>query len=506
MIAQWVTVKIDKRNSPLVHQIFLHLLDESDVNNDQVVRITAARQFKAVVDDFEFNVELFLPYAAGILSKFMSLMMTVEFTETKMAILDTLRTTAARLDQHIAPFADDIVKILPALWEASGEEHLMKQGILSLLSTLFSAVKQNALRYNSLVLPLVHRAVEPGSDMQVYLLDEALELWLAILEQTPVPASPEMMALFECIFPLLEFGSENLAMVLNITKQYILLCPELVLGDTVRLRLMSHMTSLLGTTKRELSGLVVSIVERMIRTAENLGGANGVAAIGATMMEAGFISKVMDGLHDAWEAHQTTGPNKKYAKLDDVVETDYWVVLSRFALGDPNTFFTILQAARVGKGESIEQTWDWVSTEWFQHMDCMANIERQKLSCLALTRLFDMSPLPPCLLNRLQDYFSMWTSLISELQEDSDDLGSDNVVWIPPSEPYPYETHADIRTRTFLEQDPVHSVNSLAYIKEKLQKLVGVVGGEVAFKENWASNVDQDVLREFGRTTGISLL
>lgn len=307
LIAQWITVKVDKRNSPLVYQIFQHLLNSSDETNDQVVRITAARQFKAVVDDFEFIAGPFLPFASDILSRIMGLMQETVNTETKMAILDTLRTIATRMERDIIPFADQIVNLLPGLWEASGDEHLMKQAILTLLSTLVAAMTHEALRYNALVLPLIHRAVEPGSQMQVYLLEEALDLWVTILDQTPVPASPEMVALIDCTFPLLEIGSENLSTVLNIVKHYTLLCPEQLLGDSARLRLLSYMTSLLGTSKRELTGSVTTIVERIIRAAEALGGANGIAAVGATMMECGLIQKIMDGLRGAWESYQTTG-------------------------------------------------------------------------------------------------------------------------------------------------------------------------------------------------------
>lgn len=506
LIAQWITIKIDKSNSPLVFQIYQHLLNNSDETNDQVVCITAARQFKAVVDDFEFQVERFLPYASDILSRIMTLMQAVENTETKMAILDTLRSIATRMDKLIAPFADQIVNLLPGLWEASGEEHLMKQAILSLLSTLVTAMKQEALRYNSLILPLIHRAVEPGSDMQVYLLEEALDLWATILDQTPAPAPPEMTALIECVFPLLEFGSENLSTVLNIVKHYTLLCPEKLLVDSARLRLLSYMASLLGTTKRDLAGSVTTIVERMIRAAENLGGAEGIAAVGATIMESGLIQKILDGLRDSWEAHQTTGPNRKYPKLDDIVETDYFTILARFALGDPRTFFTILQATRSEHGESVEQTWDWISTEWFQQLDSMVNIDRQKLSCLALTRLLEISPLPMWLLNRLQDYFAMWTSIIDIMQEGREEGdGGDNLIWTP-SEDSPYETHSDIRSRHQAEQDPVHTVHTLQYVKEKLQNVVDECGGEMEFRQKWVVNIDRDVLAGFARTTGISLL
>lgn len=499
LIGQWVTVKISVAQRPLVYQIFQHLLNPEDATNDQVVRVTAARQFKAVADDFSFEVDGFLPFAAGILSRLMSLIQEVDHTETKMAILDTIRTIAVRLEHHVSPFADQIMSLLPDLWEASGEEHLMKQAILTLMSTLVGSMKGQSQRYHSLILPLIQRAVEPGSDMQVYLLEEALDLWSAILVQAPDPASPDILAVAEYALPLLELGSDNLRMVLTIVNSYIILAPEAMLGDGVRLRILSYMANILGVTKRELAGLVTTVVEDLILAAEKLGGANGVALVVKDLIESGYTEKIMEGLRDAWEAHQTVGPDRRYPRVDDVVETDYFTILARIALADPETFLQFL--ATTG---NLDEVWAWLSSEWFRHFDSMANIDRQKLSCLALTRLLDapqqMTPL--LLTNKLQDYFAMWTSVIGEMQDGRDD-GGDNLVWQPggASPGYEYETLEDVRRRLRSEADPVHAWHTLAYVTERLQGLVARCGGEAEFQHRWAENIDSDVLAGFQALT-----
>jgi hypothetical protein len=491
LLGQWITIKISDANRPLVYQIFQHLLKSEDKTNDHVVRITAARQFKAVVDDFGFEGEKFVPYAGEILTRTMALIQEVENTETKMAILDTIRMIAVRLEKHISPFADQIVSILPGLWEASGEEHLMKQAILTLLSTLVTAMKEESNRYYSLMLPLIQRAVEPGSEMQVYLLEEALDLWCVILAQTLAPASPDVLALATYAFPLLEIGSDNLTMVLGIVESYILLAPEAMLGDTVRLRILSYMTSLLGVTKRELAGSITRIVENMIRAAESLGGSNGVTQIAKDLHDSGYIDRIFEGLRDAWEAHETAGPNRRYPKLDDVVETDYFTILARLALADPGVFMTMISS-----GQNPEESWKWLSTEWFGHFDSMANIDRQKLSCLALTRLLELpAPVTPVILCRLQDYFTMWTSVIGEMIGGRDD-GGDNLVWLT-NEGNEFEGPEDIRTRMNGANDPVHTVHTFEFVKERLGRVVEMCGGEEAFQRDYAINVDSDVLAGF---------
>lgn len=63
----------------------------------------------------------------------------------------------------IAPFSDQILSLLPPLWESSGDEHLLKQAILTLLGALIYSLKQESTRYHSLILPLVRNSIDPTS-------------------------------------------------------------------------------------------------------------------------------------------------------------------------------------------------------------------------------------------------------------------------------------------------------------------------------------------------------
>lgn len=120
LLGQWVSIGISDANRPLVYEIFQHLFDPQDSTNDHVVLITAARHLKTVVDDFGFSPDAFIPYAPVMMDRILTLIQEVENTETKMVILGTIRTIAVRLEQHVLPYSDRIVSILPGLWEASG--------------------------------------------------------------------------------------------------------------------------------------------------------------------------------------------------------------------------------------------------------------------------------------------------------------------------------------------------------------------------------------------------
>jgi hypothetical protein len=102
LLGRWIHIQVSKENRPLVYQIFFHLLDKNDPLNDLVVRVTAGRQFKEIVADWEFESEPFLQFAPEILSRLMALIAEVELPETKMALLETISELVENLGQHVS--------------------------------------------------------------------------------------------------------------------------------------------------------------------------------------------------------------------------------------------------------------------------------------------------------------------------------------------------------------------------------------------------------------------
>lgn len=100
ILGQWMLVK-EGLNRPLVYQIFQYLLDKTDSLNDQVVRVTAGRQLKNVIDPFEFLAEPFMPYTPVILGRLMHLIDEVELSETKLALLNTISVIVLKMDHHV---------------------------------------------------------------------------------------------------------------------------------------------------------------------------------------------------------------------------------------------------------------------------------------------------------------------------------------------------------------------------------------------------------------------
>ncbi|KAB8236314.1 armadillo-type protein [Aspergillus alliaceus] len=508
LLGQWVPVKSSELNKDAIYQIFQHLLSKQDPLNDLVVRITAGRQLKHVLDPFEFSPAGFMPYAPSILQDLMSLVQEVELSETKMGLLDTVRMAVIKMEDHITPFSDQILSLLPPLWEGSGEEHLMKQAILTLLSSLINSLKQESVRYHSLILPLIQNSVEPDSETLIYLLDEALDLWGAILTQTPAPASPEILSLIPSLLPIFEAAVDSVPQALQIAESYVYLAPQEVLSDRVRLPLLASLETLLKSTTRQRLGVVPRLVELMIRGTETVDGGseNSYNVITRSLLDSSFLPALLEGLYSAHEASQTTGPNRKQTPVYGVVETDYFSVLARLALAHPKIFASAVSAAT---GTSEEQALTWILTEWFLHYDNIGSVTQKKLHALALTQLLnlngpDTQP-PSYILKHLQSYLNIWTDIVTELAEGTESEGDpragDHLIYWNAAETGKWDEHEppeNERRRHWDNSDVLHKINIRDFIRDRLRSLIVGCGGEQRFQEEWLLDVDRDVVSAFG--------
>lgn len=343
-----------------------------------------------------------------------------------------------------------------------------------------------------MIIPLIESSVDPSSEIQAYLIEEAMDLWSAILVQSPSPVSQEVVAMARYLFPMYESATEILRKAFEITELYVQLIPQHFLNEAHFL--LRPFTSLLATTKREAAGLITDLVELLIRNADYLDGSQGVANLTAHLISSGFLSSLLSGLRIAYNAHQTTGPNRPSTSIDGLVETDYISVLARLALASPALFLSALTVAL--PGEHIETIMSWLLTEWLSHMDNVSNPERRKLFCLALTALLESNQ--PWILGRLQELMTLWTDLILELVDD-DNSGADCLVWrnmdnLKPDAP---EASVDELRRTLTFADPVHRLDLKGFVRDKLQAVVEACGGRETFESMWLVNVDAEVVGAF---------
>lgn len=282
-------------------------------------------------------------------------------------------------------------------------------------------MKADSRTFHVSFLPIIQSAIEPNSDTQVYLLEDAMDLWASILAQTPSspePTPPELLNLLPYLLPLFHMDNETLRKAIEITEAYLLLAPAAVLADNFRPGLLQALAELQGTLKPEASGVMTHLVQCIVRGAEGVGAEQAIKVLTGDLISTGFLAKILEGLHGAWTHHQSHGPYRELPSraVDGVVETDYFTVLARIGLASPAVLVEALSS--IG-GTEPEKTIDWLLEEWFSHIENIGDLPNKKLMTLVLTRFLETGQ--PWILGRLQNLFVVWTDVLGELLDDVED-------------------------------------------------------------------------------------
>ncbi|KIV82639.1 hypothetical protein PV11_04736 [Exophiala sideris] len=507
LLGQWVPIKPEAIDRVAVYQIFTHLLASGEELNDHVVRVTAGRQLRLVLEPFEFNFADFQPYATHLLKSLMSLIAETELSETKMALLETVRVAVTKLEGHIEPYAPDIMSMLQPLWIDSGEEHLMKQAILTMVTAIVTSLGQKSLSYHAAILPIIRDSVQPNSEVIVYLLEEALDLWTAILQQTPSDqASPELLALSHSLLPLLDIGSELLRQIFEIIESYIMLSPATILAPeflTALLRSMKGLLSMLSSSRTRDASLAPHVLENLVAIVAVGGHLNpqqGLTHLLESMVNTGYLASLLALLKEAYDYHQDPRINRRPPDLIGPGETTLFTLLARIALLSPDQFIQAVTATNVNPSTSSPML--WLTTEWLQSIDGIGDVLRKKLQVLALTSLLTAStpPCPQIMLEDLQSLLTIWTDVVLELSQDAADESKGDYLWhnTPGNVPdWPDATPEEGRKRAVGNADPIYTVNMREFIATTLRSTMGRTGGPAAFEHEWLTRIDSVVLKAF---------
>ncbi|GAO50190.1 ARM repeat-containing protein [Saitoella complicata NRRL Y-17804] len=469
LIGQWISVKVSKPVRVHVYTIFQHLLNPNDPINDFVVRYTAAQYLKACVDEWDFETDVFLPFMKDVLERTIALMGEAEQIESRMKILQVIDVIIDRVELRVAPYAQRIAELLPPLWEQSGDQHLFKSSILVTLTKLVNAMRENSVGFYPMVLPLIQYSCDPTQDAHVYLLEDALELWSAVLQMAP-SSTPELLSLMPSAIQCLGIGSEILRRVLQIVESYCLLDLDGVVSQYA-VPLFTALAALLGGLKPETSQAIGYVAETIFQGAPVQGYAEALA-------QTGFVSKLILGVLD--DKEQT------------IVLTHYLSMLSRIAMQDANLLLQYIELVSQQNHAVPRPVITAVIDQWVLKFDNVGHPKHRKLIAMGLTATLRTNNAD--VFGRLGSLMSVWFDVLSEIKEsDGDAL----VYWQNDDAAYDYadvDTPESKRRRELLKADAVHTVELKEYVRKTMAQVEAENGGSEAFKQRWLVQVDSALL------------
>ncbi|XP_071449865.1 importin-11 [Hetaerina americana] len=451
LVGHWAGVKMSRELRPMLYAATLPLLSRDE---DMAVRIAAANTLKLAIDDFEFNTEQFLSFLEPAFGLLFSVLREANECDTKMQILYVLSFIVERVGAAVRPHSTALVRYLPSLWEESAEHNMLRCAIVSTLVHLVQAMGSECVSLSPFLLPVIRLSTDVTQDCHVYLLEDGLDLWLAVLENSAYITN-ELMLLFRNMPPLLEFSSENLRTCFYIIQAYVLLAPNEFLKE-YGTAVVSACNDMLSDMRSEGIVMTMHLLELCLR------------AEPAQSME--LLKPMLPRIFEA------VYRGEEYPMVMSV----YLSIVARVLLGSRNVFGEMVEKVSQHVSLPQEQVLDKLMDVWLDKMDVVTQLERRKLLGLALSSLLTAGS--RVVLEKFCGILLKVTEALNDVIK-ADEMGAqlDSLMISDASGSFPYEeveqhTEHDLRRKRLTTQDPVHTVVLRDYFQQQVMQLKSQLG------------------------------
>ncbi|XP_069137987.1 importin-11-like [Argopecten irradians] len=476
LCGQWVSVNMSVATRPLLYQTVLPLLNKEE---DLVVRIEASLTLKTAVDDFEFNVDQFLPYLNASFSMLFELLQEVRECDTKMQVLHVISFVIERVGAQIRPYTTSLIQYLPSLWQESADHNMLRCAILTTLIHIVQGFGSICSNMYDFLLPIIQMSTDVTQAQHIYLMEDGLELWHVTLLNAP-NITEQLLQLFKNMSGLLDLGTENLRMCLKVIQAYIVLGPRDFM-QRFSSELASSLTSMLTDLRTEGIVLILRVIELVFQSFPSEG-----PEVFRRLLPS-LLKAIIQG-----EEHP-------------MVLTVYLGLFARVLLQNPEFMWKFLNDVAPEFGKPSEALLGDIVDMWVNKIDCISQPERRKLVALGACSLLSLK------LSTVMEKFSGIVCLsvevlhdVSTIPVDEDTaLQLDSLVLSDQDdtpEDTEQETEHDKRKRMLCRQDPVHMVPLKEYVLSQLTACQQIHGQDTFDK--LMSQVDPEILQQLREFSG----
>lgn len=444
VIAEWVS--IDCLSSQMKMEVYNVLVNTYLVNarsDDIAVLLSATSALKSCVEGWVFEASMFTAFIDPTFSGLLELIGRLSTIECKVMVLQVLSVLIEQLGSLIAPYSETILKILPPLWEEAGDKYYIKGLVIQTLASLVQALKGDSGCCYSLAIPAVSSACNPKSPDFLYLLEDGLALWDALVENAKDSSNWQVIELFGILLDCIKEPSENLHLELVILSKSIAYC-----GDcrSSSFSISEFNDQFFGITSLYISSLKSDILMSLIDVLEMI----------AQWFDVNDYITVLSS-HSLLQTlvQQLLSPN-----VGVLVSLKIFNYLSRIVIQNPSSVWSL-----VGDDSIRSQVLD----EWLEKYHNVGHPKDKKLLCLGLTAL--MTTNDGIITSRISKFVDIWVDILSEVSEDSEGPDSN---WYYTTEELMNQEDPEVTAyssrmlRMKKSRDPVHCVPLKSTIKQTL--------------------------------------
>ncbi|GAB6031945.1 Importin-11 [Chamberlinius hualienensis] len=464
MIGQWVAVKLSTELRPLLYESILPLLR---VEEDMVVRITAAETLKIAVDDFEFNSEQFLPYLESSFGLLFQLLKDVSGSDAKMHVLHVLSFVVERVGGTIRPYASALVNYLPLLWNESADHNMLRCAILSTLHHLVEGFGALSEDLHPFLVPVINFSTDVKQEPHVYLLEDGLELWNVTLENAH-SIGDNMFILFNNLLPLLELSSESMRTCFNIIQAYTLLVPV-----QFKTTYLPHVIEVCKSLVHELRNEGIIIILRLVEIVLKAYGSEGPTLCLPILP---YIFRAV--IH-----------GQEYPVLMSL----HLSVVSKTVLSDTACFTMILKQLSQELNRPPEDLFRGLLDVWLEKLPLVTHMDRRKSLGLGLASI--LTSYTSIIGDHYCGILLGIVEVLNDVLRSDDDSRNDSLLITEADLVYEEnEKEHSKRKKQLSLRDPVHTVDLIRYTSSQLNSVKLNVGA-TAF-EDLMGTVDVETMSQ----------
>ncbi|TPX56938.1 hypothetical protein PhCBS80983_g04187 [Powellomyces hirtus] len=367
LVAQWLPVQPSPSLYAPVYALLLNLMAS---DRDMAVRLTAVSSLRTVVDDFGFDINVFAPYIESVLSNLASLLTEVDGVDCLGGVVGCLSGVVERLQGAIVPHVPSLLHILPRLWELAEGQEMFRASILHIFSKLVVSLRADSRQLHPIILSILAYSVDINNPAHVYLLEDGLDLWYAVLCNA-TELTEELYSLVPLAVQVLGFGTEGLKKALGIVECYVVLDVRVL--ETHAPGILSQISDTLGTLRPEAARATLHCLDLIVQTAYP----SHLAPLQQALFETGIVDKLLATILNDTELA--------------VVVVPCLTLIARLATCDPACMAALLSA---NGGVALDV--------WLDKFDNMGQSKQRKMTAVGLTALCGLlteiptsSPLTP---------------------------------------------------------------------------------------------------------------
>ncbi|KAG4303029.1 hypothetical protein PCK1_000695 [Pneumocystis canis] len=447
LISQYTSLKCSKDLQSNMYSVFQKFLGINIELNDLVVRLTAATCLEQYINKWNFEKEQFSPYLKNILENLLHLINQCELSDSKLRVLQVINTIIERMEQEILPYVQDIINILPLLWEQSEEGHSLKTVIIVTLAKLVKSLREESQKYHPLIIPLIEYSINLSMNTHIYLMNNSLELWHILLQKTP-NSSPQILSLIPLAINCLDYGSDILKKVFCIFESYVLLSGN----EFMKLHcipFLSKLSYLLEELRLDVSYIIIRVFDLILQIVP-------IHLYADALLSSGFIFKIFEFI--------------MFNKISNSIIIQYFTLISRICLQDPHVMIIFLNAfssqakQNVSNGREIID--EFLET-WISIFSNIGNPKYRKLNVMGITSLLVTNNY--YVIINIKRLINIWSETLSEVKENKE--GDALIYWNKQDDENDIDitnSPETIRREDLMKQDPIHKKHLKTHIREIL--------------------------------------